>query len=160
MQLGIIGTGRIGRMHARTVAVYAQVEHLLISGRSPERMCAVVEYARRCTASDKSVVEGADIDHMLTLVDGVVIASSTDSHPMLVRRAVAANVPVFVEKPLAIEASVLAELVIELKEQEVPVMVGFQRRYDPAYQRLRSHVLRGDLGTVRLARACGHDRHP
>ncbi|MCP3426403.1 Gfo/Idh/MocA family oxidoreductase, partial [Rothia sp. AR01] len=100
----------------------------------------------------------ADGRHLEGL-DGLVIATSTASHPGLVREAVAAGVPLLVEKPLALELEEQDALVAELEASPVPIMMAYHRRYDPAYRDLRERVRTGEMGRIRLVHAVSHDHH-
>lgn len=159
MHIGVIGSGRIGVMHARNAANHPAVTRVTMAARNEERLAQSLEDLRS-GITDSSVVTDSttDVGDLLSQVDGVVIATSTPTHPTLVRQAVAARVPVLVEKPLALELDELQELAEELEAQDVPVMVAFQRRYDPGYQKVRHMVAAGELGTIRVAKASGHDR--
>lgn len=159
MHIGVIGSGRIGVMHAGNAADHPNVSKVTIAARNPQRLTEASQWVRSHTSNPNVTVESStDVTALLDSVDGVVIASSTPSHPRLTQQAVAAGVPVLVEKPLALELAELKDLATELESQTVPVMVAYQRRYDPAYQHLRSLIHSGELGTIRLARATGHDR--
>jgi myo-inositol 2-dehydrogenase/D-chiro-inositol 1-dehydrogenase len=69
-------------------------------------------------------------------------------------------VPVLCEKPLTMDPDRLSVLVGELRAYDVPVMVGFQRRYDPAYTALRRRIAEGEAGRVQVVRSASHDRLP
>lgn len=174
MRIGVIGLGRIGLMHARNVAQSSGVDEVVLIGRDPEKL-GTAERALREALADGApaelrgdhappprpvglVTRLAD-EEWLTGLDGVVIATSTGSHPELTRQAVREGVPVLVEKPLAMTMEEMEELVDEFAGAETPIMVAFHRRYDTAYQELRRRTLAGEAGTVRLVRAIAHDHH-
>ncbi len=144
MRVGVLGLGRIGAMHARNAA--AVVDEVLVYDPIAEPVAGL----RAC----------ASVEELLGAVDGVVIATPTLTHADLTLAAVRAGVPVLCEKPLAMELDRLRALVGELAPYDVPVMVGFQRRYDPAYAELRRRVASGEAGRVQLVRSASHDRLP
>jgi myo-inositol 2-dehydrogenase/D-chiro-inositol 1-dehydrogenase len=148
MRIGIVGLGRIGVMHARNVAERAE---LVLVDDDPARAAAVADLGAQVRSS---------LDEILAEVDGVVIATPTPTHPALILQAARAGVPVLCEKPAALDLCVLTRLVTDLKRCDVPVMMGFQRRYDPAYQELRRRVAAGRTGRVQLVRATSNDRTP
>jgi myo-inositol 2-dehydrogenase/D-chiro-inositol 1-dehydrogenase len=92
--------------------------------------------------------------------DAVIVAASTDAHATLVRQAVDRGLPTFCEKPLAFDLPETVELVEHIEAAGVPVQVGFQRRFDPAYLEARRLVESGELGTVYLVRLIAHDHQP
>jgi myo-inositol 2-dehydrogenase/D-chiro-inositol 1-dehydrogenase len=77
-----------------------------------------------------------------------------------VREAVARGLPTFCEKPLAFDLAETKDLVATIEASGVPVQVGFQRRFDPAYLEARRLVETGELGTVYLVRLIAHDHTP
>lgn len=100
------------------------------------------------------------LDELLTAADGVLLATPTDTHPEMLRRAIAAGVPTLCEKPIAGDLDTMRALVAEVESAGVEVLVGFQRRFDPAVVELHRRIRSGELGTVYLARAIGHDAQP
>src|SRR6202012_3651569 len=84
----------------------------------------------RVTADTLGVEFAADTDTLLSSgVDGVVIAAPTAAHPDLILRAVAAGVPVFCEKPVAVDVAGTLRVIDRLAGSAVPVQIGFQRRF-------------------------------
>jgi myo-inositol 2-dehydrogenase/D-chiro-inositol 1-dehydrogenase len=108
-------------------------------------------------------VRGRPADSVQEALDGadaVVIATSTDAHATLVGAAVDRGLPTFCEKPLAFDLAETADLVGRIERAGVPVQVGFQRRFDPAYREARRLVESGELGIVYLVRLIAHDHEP
>ena len=103
----------------------------------------------------------SDIAHLLDLdLDVVVIASPSWSHAAHVRAAAAAGVAIFVEKPVALTAED-AELALRaVVTNGVTFQVGFQRRWDPRYQAMRTAIDAGEIGDPVLIRAHGRDPGP
>lgn len=97
---------------------------------------------------------------MLEQLDGVIVATATSTHAELARVVARSRTPLLIEKPLALSSAELETLAEELDETGTPIMVAFQRRYDPGYQGLRQRVLDGDVGTLRTVNAHDYDRHP
>ena len=96
----------------------------------------------------------------LAALDGVVVATSTSTHPAFALQIARAGVPSLVEKPLALDPSQLTALADQLDDIGTEVMVAFHRRYDPGHQLLRQRILAGDAGTVRAVTATEHDHLP
>ncbi len=152
MRIGLIGTGRIGAMHAALLAGLDGVDELLLTDLAPGRAAAVAE-----AAGGRAV---ASVDALLDAVDAIVIAAATDAHAELVRAGIARRIPTYCEKPLAgtlDETIAVAELV---EASGVPFQLGFQRRFDPGYQEARRMVESGELGTIYAVRLAGHDPAP
>ena len=152
MRIGLAGAGRIGAFHASTIAALEDVAAVVIQD-------AVPEAAQRL--ADKEGHQSVDeFATLLDSVDGVVIASSTSSHADLLRQAVAAGVPAFCEKPVALTLDETIDLVRTVESGGVPVHVGFQRRFDAGYRRAREALAAGELGFLHSIRATTHDQAP
>ena len=93
-------------------------------------------------------------------VDGVVIAAATPAHARLILAAVEAGIPVFCEKPIAFTAAESREVVARLANSSVPVQIGYNRRFDPAYLAAYEAVRAGELGRLTTVRSTTMDPAP
>lgn len=153
MRIGIIGVGRIGSFHARTLARLPVIEELVLSDAVPALALTLGQ-----ELSATVVAEPADV--LASGVDGVVIASSTAAHPDLIRACVLAGVPTFCEKPVAQFAKEAVALRDELADSAVQVQIGFPRRFDAAFVAARDDVLAGRLGYLHTVRSTTLDPAP
>ncbi|MQY07768.1 Gfo/Idh/MocA family protein [Actinomadura macrotermitis] len=107
------------------------------------------------------VVAVDDVAELFGQVDALVVAAATDAHADLVRRGVAAAIPVFCEKPLAADLDGTFHIMAAAAaDAGVPVQVGFQRRFDAGYVAAREAVASGRLGRLHTLRSCGLDPAP
>ena len=153
MRLGLIGLGRIGSFHAQTLTDLPGVDSLVVTDAVP---ALAAEVAGRLGAE---AAEGPEV-LLAAEVDGVVVAAATDAHPALILAAVAAGLPTFCEKPVA---RTMAEGVAVRRQVEaagVPVQIGYQRRFDPAFTAARAAVASGELGWLHTVRAVTLDPAP
>ncbi|MBV7694450.1 Gfo/Idh/MocA family oxidoreductase [Streptomyces sp. TRM70350] len=153
MRIGILGLGRIGAFHAETLCGLDAVESLVVSDPFADAAKAAAERFGAEVADSPEAVLAAGID-------GVVIAAATDAHPDLILASVNAGVPVFCEKPVA---RTIAESVAVLKAVEgrdVPVQIGYNRRFDAGFVAARDAVLAGELGTLHTVRSTTLDPAP
>lgn len=149
----VIGAGRIGHIHAANIAAHpaARLRYVVdVDRASAERLAlqtgAKVADARTALADDET--------------DAVVIASSTDTHLPLIENCATAGKPVFCEKPLDLDAT-KARKCIELAEQAgILLFVGFNRRYDPSFRRLRDEISAGTVGDVEVVTITSRDPAP
>jgi myo-inositol 2-dehydrogenase/D-chiro-inositol 1-dehydrogenase len=153
MRIGLAGTGRIGAFHAKTLTTLPGVDELVLADLDPEVAGRV--------ASDLGVSAAPTIEALLDSgLDAFVITAGTSAHAELIEAAVARGIPTFCEKPVALDL----ERTIALTELEatsgVPVHIGFQRRFDLGYQRVRDAVRSGELGFVHTIRAATMDQSP
>jgi myo-inositol 2-dehydrogenase/D-chiro-inositol 1-dehydrogenase len=152
MRIGVAGVGRIGAMHAANLAALGGVDEVVLADGLAGRAEQV--------ASGLGVSAATDLGDLFEQVDAVVIATPTNTHPALVRNAIGARVPALCEKPIAGERHEMRSLVEEVEASGVPVVVGFQRRFDPAIVELKRRLVAGELGEVYLVNARGHDAAP
>ena|ERR1700712_4414064 len=153
MRIGLIGVGRIGALHARNLTALPGLEELVICDAATELAISV--------GRDLGVtVVPGPADVLATGVEGVVIASSTVSHPGLIQACVKAGIPTFCEKPVAQTFKEAVALAEELTDSDVPVQIGFPRRFDPAYVAARQDLLAGRLGYVHTIRSTTLDPAP
>jgi myo-inositol 2-dehydrogenase / D-chiro-inositol 1-dehydrogenase len=152
MRIGLAGVGRIGAFHASTLASLEAVDQVVVTDAVP------AEAARLAAENGYELATG--LDDLLSRVDGLVITTSTGAHASTLRAALAAKVPAFCEKPVAATLAETLDLVDLVDEADVPVHVGFQRRFDAGYRRAREAVVSGELGFVHTVRANTHDQSP
>lgn len=165
LHIAVWGPGTIGIMHATHAAQDEGVAAVTVLGRSAERAASGADDVRAALhANDRrvyaTVSSSGEVESTLAAADGVVITTSTDTHIDFIRQAVAAGVPVLVEKPVSLDPEEILALAQELERTDVPVSVAFPRRFDPAHLELRRQVREGEIGSVRMIRALAHDHHP
>ena len=150
--LGLVGVGRIGAFHARTLHGLPNVEVVVAdaqSGRAEE------------LAATLGLRWAPDIGSLLrTDLDALVVATPTGSHAELIERGVAAGIPVFCEKPVAENSPKTLEVIKSVEKYGGRVQIGFQRRFDTGYTAARAEVQSGALGRVHTLRAQTSDPFP
>ncbi|SDN19362.1 Gfo/Idh/MocA family protein [Allokutzneria albata] len=154
MRIGVAGVGRIGTMHAANLASLGRIDEVVLFDPVPGRA------EQAAAALGGAVRHVDDLDSLLSASDGVLLATPTDTHPDMLRRALAARVPTLCEKPIASDIDEMRALVNDVEASGVEVLVGFQRRFDPATVELHRRIRAGDVGTIYLVRAIGHDANP
>jgi len=154
MRIGLIGLGRIGSFHATTLAGMESVTELVVT----DPVAAAVDAVTRRLPSVRAVASPEEL--LAAGLDGVVIAAATPVHADLVRAAVAKGVPAFCEKPIA--GTVADSLAVRdaVAGSDVPVQIGYPRRFDPAFVAAREAVDAGDLGRVTTIRSTTLDPAP
>ncbi len=153
LRLGLIGLGRIGAFHARTLAALPAVTSLVVTDAVPglaERTAAALGCE---AAASPGELLGAGLD-------GVVIAAATGAHPELLLAAVDAGLPVFCEKPVARDASVAAQLLARVQGRDVPIQIGYPRRFDTGFMAARAAAQSGELGWLHTVRSTTLDPAP
>ncbi|MEV6136793.1 Gfo/Idh/MocA family oxidoreductase [Nocardia sp. NPDC051990] len=153
LTVGLAGVGRIGASHAETLKHLPGVDTVIVADADPERAhAAATELGARAVP---------DLDALFAApLDGLIIATATDSHPELITRAVDAGIPVFCEKPVAADIQGTLDVITHLENSTVPVQIGFQRRFDAGYRAARAAIASGSLGWLHTLRATTLDPAP
>jgi len=153
MRIGVAGVGRIGAFHARTLKAIDEIASLVLADAVPSRAADI--------AAELGVEHVAGPNDLFTAgIDGLVIAAATDAHAGLILGAVDAGIPVFCEKPVAADIPGTLAVIDRIGASDVPVQIGFQRRFDAGYAAARAAVASGELGWLHTLRATTFDPAP
>ncbi len=153
LKIGVIGLGRMGQLYARTLASQVSGVHLYA-------IADVEEQVRSALAGEFSIPHAfADIHELITLpdLDAVVITTPTRTHPELVIATARAGKAIFCEKPLALTLEETRTVLDAVAQANVPLQVGFMRRFDAAYQRAKTLIAEGRIGRPVTFKSIGRD---
>jgi myo-inositol 2-dehydrogenase/D-chiro-inositol 1-dehydrogenase len=156
LTVGLIGAGRIGKRHARTLAFETPAAQLGV-------VCDVDESSARSLALETECERWA-IDPYSVIadpsVDAIAIASSTDSHAPLITAAAEGGKHVFCEKPIALDLELTDKALAAVERAGVKLQIGFQRRFDEAYAKAKTMMSEGKIGQVESIRESMRDPNP
>lgn len=152
LNIAMIGAGRMGQTHAQVLKTLSEV-----------RITDVVDFVKE-NAIKVATTLGAkvgELDEVLKNpdVDAVFITTPTPTHAEVIGKCARAKKAVFVEKPVAHTLDAAYEVVATIKKYKVPCQVGFQRRFDPAYIKVKERIDQGELGKLENFRAISRDPH-
>ncbi|HEC91652.1 MAG TPA: inositol 2-dehydrogenase [Candidatus Atribacteria bacterium] len=156
VNVGVIGVGRIGRLHTRNLKYQ-------VSGA---RVLAVVDIFEESAQQVASQLEIpiAEKDYRALLenkdIDAVVICSSTDTHSQIISEAAQAGKHIFCEKPIALDIDEIDQAITAVKKAGVKLQVGFNRRFDPSFRKAKELLEKGTIGTPHLVRVTSRDPKP
>lgn len=153
MKMGIAGVGRIGSMHAEVLAAHPEIGELVVSDPDVSRAAEVAAQVGGTVAATVEELFAAGLD-------GLVVAAATGAHAGLVKAGSDAGVPVFCEKPVAMDIEETQEVLDYVSASGVPVQVGFQRRFDDGYAAARKALQDGELGELRRLHLVSADPAP
>jgi myo-inositol 2-dehydrogenase/D-chiro-inositol 1-dehydrogenase len=142
----------MGAFHARTLTNHPEVEEVVVSDVRLDRAASVAEsVGGRHVAIEEALALG---------LDAAVIAAATTKHAGLIERCIRASLPVFCEKPLAVNYEETLAVVERVEASGTVLQVGFQRRFDAGYNEAKRLIDAGKLGTLYCMRIISHDPEP
>ncbi len=156
INIGLIGAGRIGRIHAEVLAYRVPNADLMMVTDYHEaaaKACAEEYGIPTVTPSAKEIFESEEID-------AVAICSSTDTHVQFMIEAAQAGKHIFCEKPIALDLGEIDKALAAIDKSGVKLQVGFNRRFHPNFKQIRDLVMNGDIGTPHLVRISSRDSAP
>jgi myo-inositol 2-dehydrogenase/D-chiro-inositol 1-dehydrogenase len=156
VNVGIIGAGRIGKLHAEHLAYQVPGANIMAIAD------VFLEAAEKCAADFqipsavkdyREIMENPDIE-------AVMICSSTDTHARMIEEAAAAGKHIFCEKPIDFDLDRIDKALEAVDKAGVKLQVGFNRRFDPNFKRVREVVAAGKIGTPHILRITSRDPEP
>ena len=141
VRFGLLGAGRIGKVHARAVAA------------NPQAKLVAVADAFEKAAKELSTAYGAEVRSIEAIekaadIDAVIICTPTDTHADLIERFAEAGKAIFCEKPVDLDAKRVEKCLAVVDKTKAVLMVGFNRRFDPHFAAVRKAIDDGAVGKV------------
>jgi myo-inositol 2-dehydrogenase/D-chiro-inositol 1-dehydrogenase len=156
LQIGIIGAGRIGRVHADALC-------RRVGGVEVVAIADVNEAAAQAAAAQYGIPHATG-DYRAVLADdriqAVVICSSTDTHAQFMTDAAQAGKHIFCEKPIDFDLGRIDAALAAVDQAGVLLQIGFNRRFDPNHARVKQLVESGEIGTPHLLHIISRDPAP
>src|SRR6218665_608846 len=142
IRFGLIGTGRIGQVHAASIAASPDAELTWIADPFVAGAHSIAaRFGGTATESAEQLIGSGEID-------AVLIASPTPTHVDLIAASIDVGLPVLCEKPIDLDIDRVDALRSRVASSGVPVALGFNRRFDPAFASVRSRVAAGEIGDL------------
>lgn len=153
--IGVIGVGRIGRLHVENLS---RIPFVRVKSVADIEVSHLEEWA------DQYQVEKLTTDYRCLLSDpdiqAVFICTPTPTHSTIIREAAAAKKHIFCEKPISFSAEETTQALDAVKEADVNLQIGFNRRFDPNFKRLRQLVKNGEIGNPHIIKITSRDPAP
>ncbi|SIS66077.1 myo-inositol 2-dehydrogenase [Roseivivax lentus] len=153
LKVGLLGAGRIGQVHAVNIANNPRSRLVAVSDvHAPAADALAATYGIEARAADDILGDPA--------IDAVLIATSTDTHSDLIEAATAAGKAVLCEKPVDLSLARAEACLAKVRQTDRPVMIGFNRRFDPHFAALKAASLAGEIGKSELLSLTSFDPAP
>jgi myo-inositol 2-dehydrogenase/D-chiro-inositol 1-dehydrogenase len=153
MRTALFGAGRIGRVHAASIKTDPRSELVAVTD-------VVNEAAAALAAAHGVAARSADDILADKSIDAILIASSTNTHADLIEKGVAAGKAIFCEKPIDLSLQRALELSKHTAGHDRPVMMGFNRRFDPSFAAVKAAFTAGEVGKGELLAVTSYDPAP
>jgi myo-inositol 2-dehydrogenase/D-chiro-inositol 1-dehydrogenase len=154
LKIAVIGTGFIGSVHAKNVARHPGTELVAVND-------ANYEFAKKAAAATgaQAVADIAEIFDNKG-IEAVVIATPTNTHVEYLTRAANAGKAIYCEKPIGLDYQEAEKAVRAVRETGVPVMLGFNRRFDASHAAVKQAVENGEVGKIEIVQLTSRGPQP
>jgi myo-inositol 2-dehydrogenase/D-chiro-inositol 1-dehydrogenase len=153
LRFGVLGAGRIGKVHAKALHESGRAQVAYIADAMPDAASSLAGSVGAKTASVDDVITASD-------VDAILIATPTDTHADLIEQAARAGKMILCEKPVSLSVERIEECLKVVEQAGVPLMIGFHRRYDPNFSALERRLRAGEIGNVEMVTITCRDPSP
>ena len=153
IRFGVLGAGRIGKVHARTIAASGKAKVAYLADAVPKAAADLAAEVGAQVASVEDIIKAKD-------VDAILIATPTGTHADLIEAASNAGKAILCEKPVSLSVERIVSCLKVVDKNKSTLMIGFNRRFDPNFAALEQRIRRGDIGEVELATIISRDPSP
>ena len=142
IKIAVLGCGRIGQMHAKNVALHEKTSLACVYDINQDFANKVAsELGVSAVTDDNEIFSNAEID-------AILIASPTNTHIEFIEKSVAAKKPVLCEKPIDLDIDKVNACAERLKNNSIPIQLGFNRRFDPGHLAAKNSLVKGEIGDL------------
>jgi myo-inositol 2-dehydrogenase / D-chiro-inositol 1-dehydrogenase len=150
VRFGLLGAGRIGKVHAKAITGDAKARLVAVAdAMAPAAAAVAAQYG--CEVRTIDAIEAAKD------IDAVVICTPTDTHADLIERFARAGKAIFCEKPVDLSLARVRACMKVVAAEKAKLMVGFNRRFDPHFRAVRAAIDQGRIGKVEMVTITSRD---
>lgn len=153
VRFGVLGAGRIGNVHARTIAGSGRASVAYVADAIPEAAQKLAAAVGAKAATVEEIIAAKD-------VDAILIGTPTDTHAELIEAAARAGKAILCEKPVSLSVERIEQCLPVVEKAGVPLLIGFNRRYDPNFRALEQRLRAGEIGDVEIVTIISRDPAP
>lgn len=153
IRMGLLGAGRIGRIHGANVAAHPGARLVAVADAAPEAARKIAGETGSEVASIAAIIADKNID-------AIVICTPTDMHSDLIEAAAKAGKAAFCEKPVDLSSDRIRSCLEVVRKAGTPLMIGFNRRFDPNFASLKRRLAAGEAGEIEIVTVISRDPGP
>jgi myo-inositol 2-dehydrogenase / D-chiro-inositol 1-dehydrogenase len=150
VSIAVLGAGRIGQIHARNVALHPRA-----------RLAGVMDASSQAAESLANATNSKTVNLEQALAaDAVMICTPTPTHADLIEQTATRGKAVFCEKPIDLDAARVRACLDAVRRAGIPLMVGFNRRFDPSFRAMHQKLRAGEIGRLEMLTIISRDPSP
>jgi myo-inositol 2-dehydrogenase / D-chiro-inositol 1-dehydrogenase len=153
IRFGVIGAGRIGKVHSKTIASNLKAKLTYIADAMPAAAESLAAQYGAKVASVDEIMKAKD-------VDAVLIGSPTGFHAEQIQAASSNGKSIMCEKPVSLSVDLIEQTLKVVEKNKSTLMIGFNRRFDPNFAELEQRIRKGVIGDVELVTVISRDPNP
>jgi myo-inositol 2-dehydrogenase / D-chiro-inositol 1-dehydrogenase len=153
LRFGLLGAGRIGQIHGKNIATSPDATLVALADVDKGAARKLAKATGAEVRDAKAIIAAGDIDALL-------IGTPTDTHADLIEAGAKAGKAVFCEKPVALASKRVERCVKIVEAAGTPLMIGFNRRFDPNFASLKERIGKGAIGKVEIVSIFSRDPSP
>jgi myo-inositol 2-dehydrogenase/D-chiro-inositol 1-dehydrogenase len=153
IRFGVLGAGRIGKVHAGTIARSGRASVAYVADAIPEAATSLAEQVNAKVADVDAIIGSKD-------VDAILICTPTDTHADLIEKSALSGKAILCEKPVSLSVERIEKCLPVVEKAGVPLMIGFNRRYDPNFAALEKRLRASEIGDIELVTIISRDPAP
>ncbi|HET7714054.1 MAG TPA: inositol 2-dehydrogenase [Bauldia sp.] len=153
LRFGLLGAGRIGKLHGGNIAASPQAKLVAVADIDTKAAEALAKAHGAEARSPDDIIAAGDID-------AVLIGTSTDTHADYIEKSVRAGKAVLCEKPVDLNSKRIEACLKVVDAARKPLMIGFNRRFDPNFAALKKRIDAGAVGKVEMVTVISRDPGP
>lgn len=153
INIGLLGAGRIGQVHAKTLITLPGARAAAVSDFLPEAADALASSTGAAVMTSDAIIADPNID-------AVVVGTPTTTHYDIIHQAAAAGKAIFCEKPIDLSVERIHDCIAAVEKAGVQFMTAFNRRFDPNFMKVEAQLRAGAIGDVEMVTIQSRDPSP
>ena len=154
INISLMGAGRIGKMHAEIISAHPDVNLQYVYDINKDNALQVAKQ------NNAEIVNSPEEAIMSDKIDAILIASATPTHTQFITMGAKSGKAVFCEKPIDLDIHKVNECMKEINEINIPLQIGFNRRFDNSHAKVQQARLKKEIGELEMLIITSRDPEP